>query len=254
MDVIILAGGQGSRLKSIVSEVPKPLAPIVDHPFLYFLMNHLAIQGAQRFIISTGYRGEMIQHYFGKTFQGIPISYAHESSSLGTGGALANSLAFTSPDRPLIVTNGDSYSEMNVESLLVTHRNNHNDITLGLKPMSHFSRYGSVAIDSAGRIIEFKEKQPQTYGLINIGIYALTPQKIASRLPNAPFSFESFLEDNIKRLVIGSMLTNDYFIDIGIPEDYEAAQRFFSQDSQSSQLSKIYPHTSHKLTIRNNPS
>lgn len=220
MDAIILAGGKGTRLQSVVSDRPKPMADINGKPFLYYLLKHItSFKEISNIILSVGYKREIIKDYFGNKFLNIPILYSEEEELLGTGGAIRQSLTFAKTNSS-IVLNGDTYFDIDINNLYKIHKENNTKISIALKKLEKFDRYGSVKIDS-GFITEFKEKSYQEVGFINAGVYLI--QNSIFKDYNLPykFSFETdFMQAFTKELKIGAIVFDGYFIDIGIPEDY----------------------------------
>jgi D-glycero-alpha-D-manno-heptose 1-phosphate guanylyltransferase len=226
MEVIILAGGFGTRLQSVVRDVPKPMADIKGRPFLAYLLNYFAARGASKIVLSVGYKQETIIHYFGDRYQGLDITYVAEETPLGTGGAIRKALEKAEGDT-VVAANGDSFLALNLASLLRTHENRKADVTLALKPMEHCDRYGTVLVDS-DRAVGFLEKAPRSSGLINGGVYALDRKRVLHLLKDQkdPFSFETdFLQKKVEKINAFVYIATGYFIDIGVPSDYERAQR-----------------------------
>ncbi|MEM7182560.1 MAG: nucleotidyltransferase family protein [Spirochaetota bacterium] len=222
MEVIILAGGKGTRLQSVVSDVPKPMADISGKPFLEYLLTYIATFEVSRFVLSIGYKKDTIREYFRESFQGIPISYAIEDEPLGTGGAIIESLKYIK-SKSFLLLNGDSFLQVSLRDLQRQFQENSSDIEMVLKPMEDFERYGSVILDGES-VIGFQEKKYQKSGLINGGIYLMKTSLFHQDFPRK-FSFESdFLEKNISDLKINAYLCNGYFVDIGVPSDYLQAQ------------------------------
>jgi len=220
---IILAGGFGTRLQSIVKEVPKPMADISGKPFLVHLLSNLQNQGFKKIIISVGYLKEKIINFFGNSYLGMEISYAIETNPLGTGGAIVNSLNYINKNEPVFIINGDSFLNIDYKKMFKNHRE---DFSMVLRKMSNCSRYGVIEIDDNLYVKKFIEKSDQNIsGLINAGIYLINPKIFNQFSLPEKFSFEiDFLVKNINKLKIYSFLSEDYFIDIGIPEDYQKAQ------------------------------
>jgi D-glycero-alpha-D-manno-heptose 1-phosphate guanylyltransferase len=220
-EAIILAGGLGTRLRSVVSDVPKCMAPVNGIPFIHFIIMYLKKEGIERFIFSLGYKSEIIIDYVNKTFPDLEAAFVIEDTPLGTGGAikLACSKA-TSSD--VFILNGDTLFNINLKDLSDFHRSKKADFTVALKEMKDFSRYGSVEIDKDGSIKAFLEKTFCAKGLINGGIYVLNVSSFLSEpLPDA-FSFEKdFLETNTGKKRFYGLDCEYYFIDIGIPKDYD---------------------------------
>jgi D-glycero-alpha-D-manno-heptose 1-phosphate guanylyltransferase len=226
MYAIVLAGGFGTRIQSVVSDVPKPMAPVAGKPFLYYLLKELVNQGIQQIILAVGYKREVIINYFGNHFESAELLYSVEEEPLGTGGGIRKALNLVNGEEVLII-NGDTFFDLPLKNLIQFHQQGSYDLTLGLKPMENFDRYGTVLVEQ-DRVVALKEKQPCEKGLINGGIYVMN-KNILSPFPlNTKFSFETeVLEKEINRLKFGAFLSDTYFIDIGIPEDYLKAQDDF---------------------------
>ena len=225
MEVIILAGGLGTRLKSVVNNLPKPLAPINGNPFIKYVLEWLYKNNISKVVMSVGYKWEKIFADLGNNYKNIKIKYSIESKPLGTGGAILNSLKLINGDHFLVI-NGDTLFEINLNQFQLYHKKNNFDVSMGLKHLNNFDRYGKVIVDNKGRIINFLEKEKTKNGIINCGIYLMN-KKIINFLPRLDnFSFEKdFLEKNTHNLNFGGFIQNEYFIDIGIPEDFEKAQK-----------------------------
>lgn len=225
MEAIILAGGMGTRLKSVVKDIPKPMAPVRQNPFLEYILNDLMHQGIRRVILSTGYKHEVVEAYFGTEYRGIEIKYSVEDEPLGTGGAIRKALKQTT--RPeVFVLNGDTLFRVDLPAMSAFHREQRADLTLALKPMRDCSRYGRVETEDI-RVTRFKEKMAGAPGLINGGVYLMS-QRLFAQLEQLPerFSFEQeFLEAHYQDYNVMAYRTDAYFIDIGIPEDFERAQQ-----------------------------
>lgn len=222
MQAIILAGGFGTRLQSVVSDVPKPMAPICNKPFLYYLLDDLAKQGFKKVVLAVGYKKEYIIDYFGTNFKGMEICYSIEEEPLGTGGCVKKAMSLIS-DEFVFVLNGDTM--FNIDFNKMSKLNN---ISIACKKMFDFNRYGEVNILN-NKIVSFQEKKYVKEGYINGGIYYL-PKSIFNKfdLPNK-FSLEKdFFESYINELDILAFLSDDYFIDIGIPDDFNKAQIDFN--------------------------
>jgi D-glycero-alpha-D-manno-heptose 1-phosphate guanylyltransferase len=228
-EAIVLAGGFGTRLKEIVKEIPKPMASINDKPFLYYLLKFLKQNGIQKVIFSVGYKAEIIQEYFGERFDEIDIVYSYEDTPLGTGGGLKKATSQVTSDY-FFAMNGDTLFDINLQELgRFAKKNNHFNITLALKSMSNFDRYGTVRIDDMCKIVSFEEKKRVVNGLINGGVYCLKKQEILN-IPEEKFSFEKdVLEKKVSQSLIAGLPSDKYFIDIGIPEDYYKAQYDFKR-------------------------
>ena len=226
-EAIILAGGFGTRLKSVVADRPKALAPINGRPFLEYLLDHLIGGGIESFVFSVGYRAQMIEEHFGAAYSNRPIRYALETEPLGTGGGIANALPFTKGESVLVV-NGDSLFLTDLAAQLALHQRTAALATLALRPMKNFSRYGRVEMDSDGRITAFREKEPVAEGLINGGVYLLRRDCFEVAGLSGKFSLENdFFGTGVGELPIYGLADGGYFLDIGIPEDFAKAQEDF---------------------------
>ncbi len=238
MEAIILAGGLGTRLRSVVSDVPKCMAPVNGIPFLHFIISYLKKEGVERFIFSLGYKSEIVTEYVDRTFPEIDREYVIEDSPLGTGGAIKLACSKVKGTDVLIL-NGDTLFNINLEELLSFHKHRKSDFTVALKEMTAFSRYGAVEIDRHFEIKAFHEKKYCEKGLINGGVYVLNKHSLLKEnLPDV-FSFEKdFLEANVGRLKFTGLECAYYFIDIGIPEDYDRFIKDFNLIFDKSKYSK----------------
>ncbi|HEC1812649.1 TPA: nucleotidyltransferase family protein [Campylobacter lari] len=215
MQAIVLAGGLGTRLKSVVQDLPKPMAPINGKPFLAFVLEYLKKQGIAEVILSVSYKYELIQEHFKDEFEGMKIRYNIEKELLGTGGAIKDALKFI--QNQAYVLNGDTIFDIDLKKLAL----NDSKICIALKQMQNFDRYGTVNIDKQGIVTSFEEKVFKKQGLINGGVYLLKKDIFDKFDLEKKFSFEEFLQANHKILKIQTQIFDDYFIDIGIPEDYK---------------------------------
>ncbi|MBS1627206.1 MAG: nucleotidyltransferase family protein [Bacteroidetes bacterium] len=228
---IILAGGLGTRLRSAVPDLPKCMAPINGKPFIAYVITELQQQGINNFIFSLGYKSEAIVKFISTYFSNINFELSIEEEPLGTGGAIKLACKKASQQN-IIITNGDTLFKVNITALSTLHETENAACTLSLKPMQNFNRYGVVEIDETKRIISFKEKQFYKTGLINGGVYALSVNDIIyANLPEK-FSFEKdYLESFYQTKKMKGFVQDDYFIDIGIPEDYLKAQKELKSNS-----------------------
>jgi D-glycero-alpha-D-manno-heptose 1-phosphate guanylyltransferase len=229
--VIILVGGIGTRLQSLVANVPKPMALVNNIPFLNYQLNYLKHYGIKNIIFSTGYLAEKISTYYKNNFNGLFISYSHENNPLGTGGGIR--LAINSiNDEEVLVLNGDSFFDVDIEQFYNLHKKSQSQISLALRQISNASRYGTVVRNANHRIVSFKEKDGiATKGIINGGVYIITKKLFLNNtLANKNFSIEKdFFEKKLNELNMYGFEFDNYFIDIGIPEDYLKAQNDFKE-------------------------
>jgi len=229
-EAIVLAGGFGTRLNTVVPDRPKPMAEINGRPFLEYLFDFLASQGIDKIVLSVGYRSELIATHFGDRYHQLAISYAQETTPLGTGGGIKHALSMVSGERVFVV-NGDTFFRIPLETMENTALRHNADILLALHPVSDPDRYGVVGMTEHGRINSFSEKQTGSGpARINGGIY-LMKTFIFSGFDLPPeFSLEKdFLEKNTGRIRIYGISFEDDFIDIGIPETYRQASLFFQK-------------------------
>ena len=226
MQAILLCGGMGTRLRSVVSDRPKPMADICGKPFLQYLLEMLREKGITEVIFALGYMGEMIEEYFqdGSAF-GLKIAYSYEEDPLGTGGAIRNALPKIMEEEVLVL-NADTYFPMDYQGLYRFHQENDGDFSLATRAVPDISRYGAVRRDAAGRILAWNEKledggQPLA-GEINGGIYVMKKSLIAE-IPEGKQSLE---QDCVPKWLsegkrIFGLPFEGYFMDIGIPKDYQ---------------------------------
>lgn len=226
MECIILAGGMGTRLQSVVSDVPKCMAPVAGHPFLYYLLTSLTEAGFNHIILSLGYKHAVIEEWLRTNHFSADISTVAEETPLGTGGAVKLALSKARAEN-VFVLNGDTFFGVKYPELLNIHKQTHASATLALKKMEKFSRYGVVDIDQAsGRILRFNEKHYCESGLINGGIYLINRNELDSY--PLQFSLEKdFFEPKVTTSILSGYISEGYFIDIGIPNDYAQAQTDF---------------------------
>ena len=228
-EAIILAGGLGTRLKSVVKDVPKSMANINGKPFLEYLLNYLKFYNIEHVILAVGYKSNIIREYFGNKFKNIFITYSEEKELLGTGGAIKQALEFTN-SKNILILNGDTFFDIDLEKFYRFHKIKNSDLTLALKEMKDFERYGVIEINDDYRITAFLEKKYRNKGLINGGIYLLNKGFFKSLNLSKKFSFEKdFMEKYYKDFQFYGIPFSSYFIDIGIPEDYEKAKRDFKK-------------------------
>jgi D-glycero-alpha-D-manno-heptose 1-phosphate guanylyltransferase len=223
-EAIILAGGLGTRLQSTVPDLPKCMAPVNGKPFLSYIIRHLQSQGIEHFIFSLGYKSEAIVDFLAKDFHTLFFKTCIEDEPLGTGGAIKKACKMAK-DKCVLVANGDTLYKIDVDKVAEVHCLTGAVCSLNLKPMINFDRYGVVEIDNHCIIKNFKEKQFYESGLINGGVYALHTHKFLEEHLPEKFSFETdYLEKYYEKRRMFGIIQDEYFIDIGIPEDYERAQ------------------------------
>jgi D-glycero-alpha-D-manno-heptose 1-phosphate guanylyltransferase len=224
-EAIVLAGGFGTRLREVVNDVPKPMAPVNGRPFLEYILDYLHHYGVTRVILSVGYKGEMIREHFGDTYSTMSIGYAFEHEPLGTGGAIKLGMELCD-SKQAAVLNGDTLFDINLTALYAFHKEKGAGISLALRQLEDVSRYGTVKIDEDHRIKGFAEKSAAAgSGYINGGVYLFNKEIFTDAEFPQKFSIEKDLfERYYESLRMYGFVSHDYFIDIGIPDDYHRAQ------------------------------
>jgi NDP-sugar pyrophosphorylase family protein len=229
VSIAVLAGGFGTRLRSVISDRPKALAEIHGRPFLAYLLDQFSGTGSTSVVLCIGHFGQQIQDAFGDKYGNLRISYSREARPLGTGGALRLALKYLTSD-PVLVMNGDSFCTADLKGFWKWHLSRGSQATVLLTQVPDTRRYGSVKLHPDGAIIEFAEKGKEgVSGLINAGVYLLSRQVIESIPEDANVSLEYRI---FPRLVSRGLLfgypSRGRFLDIGTPEDFAAAEEFFT--------------------------
>jgi|SRR5450432_67914 D-glycero-alpha-D-manno-heptose 1-phosphate guanylyltransferase len=223
-EAIILAGGLGTRLRPMVPDLPKSLAPVAGKAFLAFLLDNARKQGIEKFIFALGYKTEQIESFVRKYLPEGSYIFSVEEEPLGTGGAIFKACGKVSSENA-IVLNADTFFGITFSNLTIIHELKKADCTMALKPMKAFDRFGVVNIDRQ-IVTGFSEKKYHEEGLINGGVYALSVVAFLQQSFPPVFSFETdYLEKKYGGRKILGMISDAYFVDIGIPEDYDRAQR-----------------------------
>jgi len=203
------------------------MAPVNGQPFLHYIFQYLQQQNCSRVILSLGYKHEVIEDWLEAERPPFEVSFVIEEEPLGTGGGIQLALE-QAKNQNVLVLNGDTFFDVNLESLFSFHGSKNAATTLALKYMQQFERYGSVHIDDDGRIISFEEKKLKQEGLINGGVYVINKKRFLEKNLPQKFSFEKdYLEAFVEETSFFGKKLEGYFIDIGIPEDYEKAQKDF---------------------------
>jgi D-glycero-alpha-D-manno-heptose 1-phosphate guanylyltransferase len=225
IEAIVLAGGQGTRLRPVVPDLPKPMAAIDGRPFLWWLMTRLNQQHVGRVILSVGYKSAAIRAYFGNSIDGMEISYSVESEPLGTGGAMKLALEEAS-ESAVIVLNGDTYTDVDLLDLMRVFDSAGVDLAVAVTYLNTIARYGAIVIDEKSNTITgFAEKQDGAAGHVSAGVYCLRRDIFVKYSVPAKFSFEcDFLPRELGMLRAIAFKGARAFIDIGVPGDYILAQ------------------------------
>ena len=223
-EAIVLAGGLGTRLRSVVPDAPKAMAPIAGQPFLAYLLQFLEAQGIARVVLAVGYRNQAIRDFFGTRYQGLQLVYSVEEEPLGTGGALLQALPSVD-GRYAFMLNGDTFLRLQYRAMAdKLEQQPDAELVVALRHVADAHRYGGAVV-VGGRIRGFTAQGTQGPGLINAGCY-LVARDIFQRYPMPPkFSWEAdFLEARSSEIRPIAFECDAPFIDIGIPEALEQAQ------------------------------
>ena len=222
---VLLVGGMGTRLRSVVPSTPKPMAAVGDRPFLELLVRQLRLQGIRRLVMCTGYRGHEIEHEFGEGHnQDVMIDYSREPQPLGTGGAVKFAEPFLRDVSDFLVMNGDSFMEMDFRRLICFHRESGGIASMAVFRTRNEMRYGTVQVQADGRVSGFAEKMDaDPNGLVNAGVYIFN-RRILEHIPEGPCSLEKDIFPKLLAQGVYALEQQGVFIDIGTPEDYARAQ------------------------------
>lgn len=232
MECVVLAGGKGTRLRSVVSDLPKCMAPVAGRPFLAWLLDDLREAGFDHIILSLGYKHEAVEAWVASRPDRDSITCVVEEEPLGTGGGVRLALR-QARENAVFILNGDTFFGVDYPAMQAFHRQSGAQATLALKPLRDFDRYGEVTLDGEGRITAFREKRPCAEGLINGGVYLLQRDALAE-MPER-FSLEKdYFEPKAESAGLAGFRSEGYFIDIGIPADYARAQRDFADGAYRS--------------------
>ncbi|MGE5217846.1 MAG: HAD-IIIA family hydrolase [Chloroflexota bacterium] len=224
----MLAGGLGTRLRSKVADRPKALAEVRSRPFLAYLLDQLVAAGCRTAVLCTGYLGEQISRTFGESYGSLHLIYSREQAPLGTGGALRLALPSIASD-PALVMNGDSYCDLDIHAFWKWHNRRHVAASIALARVGQSGRYGRVKVDADARVTEFVEKQKGAGpGWINAGVYLLSQKVIRSIAEATITSLEKDVFPSWTGHGLSGYMSLGRFIDIGTPEDFAAAENFFS--------------------------
>lgn len=225
--VLLLVGGMGTRLRSVLQSTPKPLASVGDKSFLEILVRQLQFQGFRQLVMCSGYLADQIEAEFGDGSQlGLSIEYSRESLPLGTGGAVKLAAqSYLRRASSFVVMNGDSFIELDFHKLIAFHFENRHLITMAVRSVEDASRYGTVQVAADNRVTGFREKTCNASpGLVNAGVYVFD-HAVLQQLPDGPCSLEHDIFPKLLDHGIYAQETKGIFIDIGTPEDYARAQQ-----------------------------
>jgi D-glycero-alpha-D-manno-heptose 1-phosphate guanylyltransferase len=233
VQAIVLAGGLGTRLRAVLGERPKVLAPVLGKPWLLWLLEHLHAEGFSRVCLATGYKGAQVAAAIGRRAgsrkPALRVLYSREEAPLGTGGALARALPLLAPQATFAL-NGDTLVTLRWREMLERHRAAGAALSIAARAVEDRSRYGAIEV-AAGRVVGFGEKDARGPGLINAGVYVLAADLFARCPAPAPrFSFETdFIQANLGALRPAAYVTDAGFLDIGVPRDLARAAAFIAR-------------------------
>lgn len=234
MEAIILAGGLGSRLKSKVSQVPKPMAPVLGKPFLEHVLDYWISQNVDHFILSVGYLHSVITDYFKNSYRGKSISYSIEDAPLGTGGAFLLASRLLKTQESFLLLNGDTFLKVDLTSMLDFHFEKKSDFTLALTEVLNNDRYGGVKLDASRRCqnLEKDGNSKEINGGVYLCNHSFLEKKDAFKSSTQPLFSGALEKDLIDPWIkegarVYGYKTSNHFIDIGTPEDYARSELFF---------------------------
>lgn len=220
MDVIILTGGKGTRLRSKIKDIPKTMAEVNGKPFLEWTLEWLSKFNVKNVILAVGYKKEYIKEHFGDKYQNIKIIYSEEDEPLGTGGAIKKAL-MRSSEKNVIAMNGDVFARVDLEKIFEQHVKSDSIMTIAIKEMYNFDRFGVVKFEN-DRITKFEEKKYVEKGFMNTGVYVINRNIFDNKINQDSFSIENdYLNKYVASDKISPFIYDGQFVDIGIPEDYE---------------------------------
>ena len=227
---VLLVGGMGTRLRSVVPSAPKPMAAVGEQSFLELLVRQLRYHGIHRLVMCSGYLADQIENKFGDGGAwDVSIEYSREQQPLGTAGAVKLAQRHLQTAADFLVMNGDSFLEMDFERLVQFHRERNGLVSMAVVPVEDAGRYGTVRLDSGSRVIGFTEKTgTDTPGLINAGVYVFN-RAIFDHIPEGPASLERNVFPRVLDRGVYALEQRGMFIDIGTPEDYARAQTLGSR-------------------------
>jgi len=224
MKALILVGGEATRLLPLTCNIPKATVPVLNRPFLEYVIRHLSRHQIKNIILAQGHPSQPIQSYFGDGSQfGVKLYYSIEDSPLGTAGAVKNAEKYL--DETFLVLNGDIFTDLDITAMIDLHLKRKAKATIALTPVEDPTSYGLIETTATGRVIRFLEKpswSEVTTNMINAGTYVLEPETLAHIPPQANFSFERGLFPLLLEQgePICAYPSSAYWIDIGTPEKY----------------------------------
>ncbi len=226
VDAVILAGGLGTRVRSVIPGRPKVLAEILGRPFLTYLFDQLATAGISEVLLCTGYLGELIERRFGNSYGRLCLRYSLEANRQGTAGALRLAVPLIKAETVLVL-NGDSFCQADLGSFWAWHCARRSQGTLLLAEVADTRRYGHVIVGEDGAVVRFAEKESEGGpGLINAGIYLLTRSLLLSIPSTGLVSLEEEMFPAWTGRGLYGYQNKGPFLDIGTPDAFASAERF----------------------------
>lgn len=220
LHVLILAGGLGTRLRSVVNDRPKVLAEVGGRPFVTYLLDRLIDDGLSSVTLLTGYKSQMLEERLGYTYKSMQLGFSVEDKPLGTGGAVRAASRVIACDQ-LLVLNGDTFFDVSYTALAREVKPGTDLVTC--RKVSDVGRYGAVRLEQNGQVLSMAEKEQTGPGIINGGTYILERKQIATWHMEV-FSLEKdYFPAQIKSRRLYGLACDGAFIDIGIPNDLERA-------------------------------
>ncbi|MGO8701862.1 MAG: nucleotidyltransferase family protein [Limisphaerales bacterium] len=233
---VVLAGGFGTRIKHLLPDIPKPMAPVAGRPFLDWVLAYLRRQGISDVVLSTGYLSEFIETYYARNSPaGLKIQCVPEKPPLGTAGGFLNACARAAFDQAIsawLVLNGDSLTVTGLEPLLRLSQDPNADGGMLAVKLADASRFGTLEADGQGRIVKFREKQSGS-GLVNAGVYLLKNSIVEQVMKKRPLSFETelFPEWLAQGKCLRVVICEAAFVDIGTPATLFQAEKFVQNNA-----------------------
>ena len=233
MEAVVLAGGFGTRLRAAVADVPKPMAPVGGRPFLELLLDYWIGEGVRRAVLAVGYKKEIVRAHFGARYRGCEIAYSEEERPLGTGGALLNALPLLNGDGPFLVLNGDTYFAARLDALASFHREHNAEVTMSLFRSADAARYTGVSLDGSMRVTGLGAGAKGEL-LVNGGVLLFERHALAGHA--SAHDGLLGLEDGIlaamlkTRAAVFACVFDAPFVDIGVPEDWRAAEKIITEN------------------------
>lgn len=228
---VILAGGRGTRLGFLTQDTPKPLLPVCGRPFLFYVIEHLHRNGILDIVLSTGYLAEAFERVLGDGSKlGVRIGYAREDTPLGTGGGLCNAARMLpSRDKPFAACNGDTVLDVSLTELAVRVDVSGAKAGVALRRVENSSRFGGVVLDERCMISSFAEKCIAGAGYCNAGFYVFTTAALCYFPPGASSLEQDVFPPLTRERALAGFPVDGFFLDMGLPETYAAAQVLLSQ-------------------------